>query len=129
MRDVLQKITKALPAAGASATSDTIDLGPNGGLHLTGAQLELELPALPSLVDAKTVTLTVRDSADDSTFADVAGYGGMVVTGAGGVGAGAKTWLLRFHNHVRRYVRIKIDVLAAGGDNTAKSLTAAVVWP
>lgn len=128
MKDVLLKVTKALPAAAASATSDTIDLGPNGGNHQS-AQLLLELPALPALVDAKTVTLTVRDSADDSTFADVEGYGTLVVTGAGGVGAAAKTWLLKLHNHVRRYVRIKIDVLTAGGDNTAKSLTASITFP
>lgn len=128
MKDVLLKVTKALPAAAASATSDTLDLGPNGGNH-QAAGLLLELPALPSLVDAKTVTLTVRDSADDSTFADVAGYGNLVVTGAGGAGAAAKEWLLKLHNHVRRYVRIKIDVLTAGGDNTAKSLTASITYP
>lgn len=129
MKDILLKVTKALPAAAASATSDTLDLGPNGGAHLESARLQLELPALPSLVDAKTVTLTVRDSADDSTFADVEGYGSMVVTGAGGAGAAAKTYVLKLHNHVRRYVRIKIDVLTAGGDNTAKSLTASIVYP
>lgn len=130
MKDVLLKVTKAMPAANANHNSATLDLGPSGGAHAgTAPQLLLELPATPALVDAKSITLTVQDSLDDSTYATVEGYGNLKVTGAGGAGAAAKTWKLKLHDHVRRYVQINIAVENAGGDNTAKSLTASIVYP
>lgn len=117
--------TVALPAAGASAATASLDFG----TALPGPQkitLALELPALPSLVDDKTVTLEVEDSADNATFAPIPGTGNMSVVGAGGAGAAAKTFRLNLPPVFRRYVRAKATVLAAGGDNTAKSLTLAV---
>lgn len=130
MRDTLLTVTKALPAAAATATSDTLDLGPNGGNHAgDNAQLEISCPATPALVDAKTIIFTVRDSADDSTYADVVGYGNMIMTGAGGVGSAAFATLLKLHNHVRRYVQITAAVLTGGGSNIAVSFTAAVRYP
>lgn len=129
MKDTLLTVVKALPAAAASATTDTLDLGPNGGKNQTGVELLISFPALPALVDTKKVTVTVRDSADDSTFADVVGYGNLILTGAGGAGVAATDFPLRLHDHVRQYVRIKVDVETGGGDNTAKSVTCAIVWP
>lgn len=129
MKDTLLTVVKALPAAAASATTDTLDLGPNGGKNLTGAELLISFPALPALVDTKKVTVTVRDSADDSTFADVVGYGNLILIGAGGAGVAATEWRLRLHDHVRQYVRIQVAVEASGGDNTAKSVTCAIEWP
>lgn len=130
MKDVLSKVTTALPAAAANSNTSSIDLGPNGGNNVdSNLRLLLELPALASLVDAKTVTLSVYDSADNSSFAAVEGYGNLVVTGAGGAGAAAKTWRLKLHDHVRQYIRINIAVLTGGGDNTASSLTTSIIYP
>jgi hypothetical protein len=129
IRDTNLKATKALPAAAATNYSDAIDLiGTNPGIKARRLQLEVAVPALPSLVDAKTVTLTPQDSADNSTFADIATLAPVVLTGASGAGAAAVTRLFKLPEDVRRYVRLKQVVLTAGGDNTAKSVVTSIVY-
>lgn len=117
--------TKALPAAAATAYTDSINVGT--GPHVANLEVRLALPALPSLVDAKTVTVTLQDSADNSTFADIEELATFVVTGAGGVGCAAATREVRLPSSAEKYIRAKIVVLTAGGDNTAKSLTLTVL--
>jgi len=125
MRERQSIKTIALPAANASAVTPALDFG----TALPGPQkveLALELPALPSLADTKKCTLELEDSADNATFAVIAGTGNMSVVGAGGAGAAAKTFRVYLPPVFRRYVRAKATVDAVGGDNTAKSLTLAV---
>lgn len=129
IRDEALKVTKALPAAAATNYSNSIDLGDtNPGIKMRNAQIEVALPATPSLVDAKTVTLTLQDSADDSTFADIEQLAAIVATGASSAGASAITRLFKLPEDVKRYVRLKQAVLTAGGDNTAISTTTSVVY-
>lgn len=120
---VLQKTT-ALPAAAATANGGTIDLEqalPDG---LTDTfRVLLEVPATPSLVDAKTITFTLKDSADDSTFAAISGLSTLVTTGAGGTGAAATSREWRLPTNVRRYIRVEAAVESGGGTNTAVSYT------
>lgn len=128
IRDTNLLKTKALPAAAATNYSDSIDLGDQApGLQHEAKQIEVAIPALPSLADDKTYTATLQDSADDSTFADVAPLAPIVLTGAGGAGAAAKTQLFPLPKDLRRYVRVKSVVQSAGGDNTAKSVTLSIV--
>lgn len=131
MKDAALIVTKALPAAGANHNSGTLDTGaprttPNGVLAANAGTIELVWPALPSLVDAKTVTFKVQDSADDAAYPDL----GLswTLTGAGGVGvpAGSKRFVLP--PDVRRYVQVNAAVAAAGGDSTAKSFTVAFLF-
>lgn len=126
IRDNLSTKTVALPAAAASANTASLDLKSSQPGPLPALQVELSLPALPSLVDAKTVTLEIQQSADDSAFANVPGLGNMVVTGAGGAGAAAKTFRVNLPPDVQRYIRARATVLTGGGDNTALSLTFAL---
>jgi hypothetical protein len=88
----------------------------------------MELPALPSLADTKKATITLEDSADGTTFAAIPGLAALEVTGAGGAGAVAANRRVRLPADVRRYLRAKAAVEAAGGNNTAKSLTLALVF-
>ncbi len=129
MKDALLITTKALPAAAASNSHDGIALGartsPNG--TFTGdVELEISWPALPALVDAKTVTFTVQDSADNVTFATL----GLthVLTGAGGAGVAAGTKRFRLPRTVKAYVNVLQAVLTAGGDNTAVSTTVSLIF-
>ena len=122
--DINMERTKALPAAGAAAVSDSVDLyadevGPVGA----NLEVHLELPALASLVDDKTCTITFQDSADDSTFAAVAGAPTLTLTGAGGAGAAADKVRFYLPPATRQYVRFSVAVAASGGDNTAASAT------
>ena len=129
IRDNNLKVTKALPAAGATNYSASIDLrAGTPGVTQDDAQLEVAIPALPSLADAKTATVTVQDSADDSTFADVPALAPVVLTGVSTSGAAAVTRLFPLPKDLRRFVRVKQVVQSAGGDNTAKSSVTSLVY-
>lgn len=129
MKDKLLLTTKALPAAAANNSHDGIDIGarttPRGSFP-GEVEIEISWPALPSLADAKTVTFTVQDSADNSSFTSL----GLthVITGAGGAGVAAGTKRFRLPRSVRRYVNVNQAVLTAGGDNTAQSTTVSLVF-
>lgn len=117
----LQK-SKALPAAAASASTASINfesttLGPAAD----DIEATISIDATPALVDAKTIIITVEDSADNSSFATIAGVGSLTMTGAGGAGAAAAAQRFKFPPATRQYVRATAAVLTAGGDNTAVS--------
>jgi hypothetical protein len=124
MKDALLRKTKAFPAAAAANNCDTIDLGtPSGVGGQTPDNLEVKIswPALANLVDDKTVTFDVRDSANDSSYAAVGlSY---VITGAGGMGVAAGSVTLRLPASFRRYLRVYSTVLTGGGNNTASEYT------
>ena len=122
----LQK-TKALPAAAASNNTDSIDLGQTIGGTIEALEVVLECPAVPDLVDAKTITYTLKDSADGSTFTAIAGLATVVQTGASSAGAAAAELRVRLPAATRRYIRAEAAVLTGGGDNTAKSYTLSVL--
>lgn len=129
IRDTNLKVTKALPAAAATNYSDPIDLIDSApGIKMRAAEIEVALPATPSLVDAKTITLTLQDSADNSSFAAIDSLATIVATGAGGAGGDAVTRKYKLPENVRRYIRIKQDVLTAGGSNVAISTTLSVIY-
>jgi hypothetical protein len=119
--------TVALPAAGANASTTAIDLD-----HLPPNEfrfeIELTLPALPSLANTKKATVTVEDSADGTTFDPVPGFAPLEVTGAGGTGSAAAIRRVRPPSDLRRYLRAKVAVEADGGNNTARSLTMGLVF-
>jgi hypothetical protein len=119
--------TVALPAAAATATTEPFNLiqKPPHECHF---EVELTLPALPSLADTKKATVTLEDSADGITFASIAALSSLEVIGAGGAGAATITRKVRLPSDVRQYIRAKVAVEAAGGNNTAKSLTMALVF-
>lgn len=120
IRDALLVVTRTLAAANANNDSTSIDLGDvTPVLHGQNHELSLEIPATPALADATSATITVEDSADNSSFAAVAGVATLVRTGAGGVGAAALTRVVRLPSTVRRYIRVNTAVANAGGDNTA----------
>ena len=119
--------TVALPAAAATATTEPFNLiqKPPHECHF---EVELTLPALPLLADTKKATVTLEDSADGITFAAIAALASLEVIGAGGAGAVTITRKVRLPSDVRQYIRAKVAVEAAGGNNTAKSLTMALVF-
>jgi hypothetical protein len=124
IRDNLLKVTKALPAAAANSNSGSIDLEQASAFPINeGFDVELAVPALPDLVEAKTVIFTFQDSADDSSFAAITGLSTLTITGGSGDGAAAVTRKIRLPSLTRRYVNVNAAVLTAGGDNTGVSYT------
>jgi hypothetical protein len=128
LRDAQLKVTRALPAA-ASATvnADSIDLGngPRGDFN-GDHEVLVSAPAVNTTMapDTRTFTYSLHDSADNSSFAAIAGMSGVIVqTGAGGVGAAAATFRCRLPAAVRRYLRLVIVSGASTADASAVSAT------
>lgn len=128
LRDANLSKSKALPAAAASNQSSAIDFTETNPGRLEDVEILIELPATPNLVDAKTITLTVEDSADGTTFATVADIPAIVVTGAGGAGGTAVARRFAPPITLRRYIRLAQAVLTAGGDSTAVSGVVSLVF-
>jgi len=128
IRDAALKVTKACPAAGANHNTDTIDLGcKNPGASVESFEVEIAIPALPSLAADKTLTVKLQDSADDSTYADVEQLASVVVTGVSTNGSAASTVVVRLPSDVKRYVQANLAVATGGGDNTAKSVVVSLL--
>lgn len=120
--------TKALPAANAANASDSIDLGQTTlGPAADDIEVEISIPATPALVDAKTITLTLKDSADNSSFAAIPSIATLVQTGAGGAGAAAASRRFKLPPSTRQYLRLDAAVENGGGSNIAVSYTLKVL--
>jgi hypothetical protein len=130
IRDYNLENLTALPSAAGTVNSASIDLGSTtpGPLVETGLTLEVNLPATPNLANAATITVTIQDSADNSSFAAVANVSTIGLLGAGGVGAAAKNVRLPLPNTVRRYVRASA-VQVSTGDNSAVQMRFAAIQP
>lgn len=122
MIDVQTSRSLANPAASANANSSSIDLGPTGGNFIQNGQIRIDVPALPNLGNAETLTITIQDSADNSTFASAVGYSTIVITGPASGGSPAQTFRRSIMQGLRRYVRIN-SARSAGGNVTAQSVT------
>lgn len=123
IKDEDLKVEVSIPAASANVDSPTIDFGQASSAVLESLELEISIPALASLADATSVTVTVQDSADDSTFASVSELATFAVTGAGGAGSAAASTKIRLPSTTKRYVNINVESDSASGDNTASSVT------
>lgn len=125
LRDELLTLTRTIAAAGANNDSASIDLGERGIASLEACELEISHPALAALTSTSdNLTITVQDSANNSSFAAVTNLATVVTPGVASVGAATKTVKLKLPSTTRRYIRINTAVTASGGNNTASSVTA-----
>lgn len=110
----------AMPAAGASANTASIDLGDERILSLEGVEVVVATDDMPiAFADDATITATIQDSADNTTFAAVTGLSTIVLTGTGAALAGMNA-RRKLPQGVRRYLRVNFAESASGGDITAK---------
>jgi len=119
--------TVAFPAAGATASTASIDLLATRQEE-SHFEVEIAVPALANLAEAKTVTVTLEDAADDASFTAIEGLAALEVTGEVGGGAAASVLRVRLPRSARRYLRATAEVEAAGGDNTADSVTLGLLF-
>lgn len=125
LADALTTVTKALPAQNANNTTDGIYIGGQGP-HRERLKLRVTIPANSVLVAAQTLTLALQDSADNSSFAAVAGPGqSHVITGD--TGFAADTIYFDIPAHARDYVAVNQAVSASGGNNTGTTFTYEIV--
>lgn len=121
-------VTKALPSAAGTLYSSSIDLSSTSPERVGDfAKLKLDVPTLASvLTGSHTITYTVQDSADNSSFADVSTkiLGPYIYTGSDNA-AVATSWPIP--DTVRRYVRLKIVAGASAEDCSGVTATFQVV--
>ena len=116
----------ALPA-GASTTVNgaSIDLSTNTAFHAT---VELELVSSSStlstsaLPDTRTLTYTLQESTDDTTFTDVYVLSEALMTGAGGAGDTANTARFRLPSDISQYIRVECVSGVSVGDCSGSTM-------
>lgn len=119
IRDINLETSVALPAAGATATSPSIDLGTTAAGGAPRVFLGFTVPATPNLVNTKNVTFTVQDSADNAAFATLAGTSTFTITGpASGGGLKVTQEQTKLPRVTRRFIRFIATADAASGDVT-----------
>ena len=127
-RDTALTTTKACPAAGTNHNTATLDLkSTTAGAFADSVEVEIVIPALPSLVKDKTLTVKLQDSANDSTYADIPELASVVVTGGDSGGSAAATRVVRLPSSAKRYLQANLAVATGGGDNTDKSVTVSLL--
>mgnify|MGYP003649725606 CR=1 FL=1 len=123
-KDAILQETKALPAAGASATSDLIYIGGEGP-HREGLKVRVDLPVNAVLVATKDLDMALVDSADGSSSAAVSP--GQTYQIIGDTGFAATSFYFDVPQTARDYVGVSFTVEAAGGDNTGTTATVSLV--
>lgn len=98
----LTTISKALAAATVTNRSDSFDLGP-GAHSPENFEVEISIPAMPLHVTANNVTITLHDSADNSSFAATDPVVSTTILGVVTDGSAAKTIRFRLPANIRRY--------------------------
>lgn len=118
LRDLLLDVSRALPAQNTNANSTAIDLKQVLPDSLPEHfEFQISIPATTCATN-QTITCTIQDSADNSTFATVEQLEPLLLTGASNATA-ATTRNFRLPSDVNRYVRVNIAMSATTGDLTA----------
>lgn len=121
--DKLLQVSDAQAVTASAASTDVIDFGqanPNSGIN-HNTSLAITVDETATAAGAATVTFSVQDSADNSSFADVAVT---AATGKAALPAGAQV-LIQMPVVHRRYVRAYYTV--ATGPLTAGKFSAQIV--
>lgn len=122
--DATAQVTRALPAAAANVTSTGIYLGGDGP-HKERLKVKVELPANTVLVATKLLTITLQDSADNSSFAAAAPAQSFVITGD--TGFPAQDIYFDINNSIRSYVAVNFACETGAGNNTGTTATISLV--
>jgi len=125
IKDVQAKATGAMANADTAANSNSIDLVQTTPFPTTERVLvRLSQTALAVATNNKNVNVRLQDSADDSTFANVARVANpaMVTTGLNSV-LGSNSIDLTLPSNVRRYIRAVSAGEANGPDGSAGTTT------
>ena len=120
IQDAVFSTSKALPAASATNVSSSFDLG-NVGFKPEELEVEISVPAMALHVTANNTTITLHDSADDSSFAEVVPMTQVKVLGVVSTGSVAVLCRFRLPPNVRRYIAFS-QTCAATDTLTATSI-------
>ena len=126
-KDVNFIVSRALPAQNTAANSSSIDLE-IASPQFAGEYSEVEV-VVPATTTAtgQTITITLQDSADNSSFAQIPECETLVLTGVSNATALAnRKW--RLPRGTRRYINMRIAMSATTGDQTAITAQLALLF-
>lgn len=114
--DAALSISTAFAAVTVAASSLALNLGQvqNVTPHF---EIEVNVPALPTLVAGESVSFKLQDSADGTTFADIGV--GFTVNGVASTGSPAVSRRFGLASTTRQYVQLVATNAAGGPDLTA----------
>lgn len=124
-KDALLLDSKKLPAAGATASTDAIDIESADGK----AELALTVETLANLVAEKTVKLTLKEcDTADGEFTAVAWAGVQTLTGKSGNGCDAFEQRIGIPSTAKKFVKLEAAADASSGDNTGAAFGLALLF-
>ena len=115
-------VSRALTASASTVYSASLDMGDvvSGLPYATTETINalIVAPAVNATMapDTRTFTYSIQDSADNSSFANIANLATTVQTGASSAGAAAVTTTHKLPPNTRRYIRLAVIGGASTGD-------------
>jgi hypothetical protein len=120
-------VSVALPNAGNTVNTNGIDLGETRPC-LPGEQYQVKISTTAgTAANNKNITIVVQDSADNSTFANIATLGSTLIN-EGSSSYAATTAYYSLPSITRRYVRASASGEADGGNAADGTLTLSLVF-
>ena len=127
IQDAVESVYTLHPAQNANLNSASLDLRMAGNVAREQFEVLITFDAAPNLASAQTLTLTLQDSADNITFANVTNVSTVVQTG-GSSGAALATARIALPSTIRRYIAFNDAASATAGSNTANGFTFQLVF-
>lgn len=120
--DLALQVTRALPNAANTVNSNSIDLGAVTPFPVT-EELVLRLStSLSTGANNKNIVMVLQDSADNSTFANIATLATKTIT-ANTANFAASETNYTLPQHTRRYVRVSATGEENGGNASDGNIT------
>lgn len=127
IQDKLLTANVALPNAANTVNTAGIDLGATTPFPVTEKfQVRVD-SAVATGANSKNINVKLQDSADNVTFADIAGLGAVAHPGNAANHIAANT-IFQLPPGVRRYVRASATGEANGGDSSDGQLTVKLLF-
>lgn len=122
LKDTSLSKNVALPSGAATANTAGIDLGQATPYPVTESFLVKLTTTTANGANSKNITCRLQDSADNTTFTNIAELGALTVTESGG-SYPAGTLTASLPTSTRRYVRAQATGEANGGNAANGTLT------
>ena len=113
LEDAANTVSAAIPAAGATVTSSSLNVGT--GRKSEHLALGVDVPALSGLASTKNVTFTLLHSDDNATFVAVPDAAAQVVTGPVSGGSAATRLRCSFPTLSKQYIAMQAVADASAG--------------
>lgn len=113
----------ALPNAATTANTTAIDLGQTLPFPITEKFYVNLVTTAATGANNKNITIRMQDSADNSSFANIAAIGAITLTDNNGGGYSASSTNVALPPTTRRYVRAQATGEANGGNASDGTLT------